>query len=149
MRGLVIVVALVLGCCTNDASAEVRNVLVDGSCFSLEVVRSIELMEKGLSGKDQLCGDCGMLFVFEVPGQYAFWMKDTALPLSVAFLGEGGRVLNIAGMTPFSRDLHFSKGVALYALEVGQGWFSNHGIEAGDVLHWVVDAEAGEGCLIP
>jgi uncharacterized membrane protein (UPF0127 family) len=64
-------------------------------------------------------------------------MRDTPLPLSIAFVDSQKRILNMADMQPFDdRTIHPSQGMALYALEVNQGWFAEHGIQAGDTLEF-------------
>ena len=74
----------------------------------------------------------GMLFVFEDPGYYAMWMKNTLIPLSVAFVDREGVILNIADMQPQTLDSHLANGPALYAIEANLGWFASHQIHAGD-----------------
>jgi uncharacterized membrane protein (UPF0127 family) len=78
--------------------------------------------------------DHGMLFVFETPQPLSFWMKNTYVPLSIAFLDPRGRILNIEDMRPQDESTHWSKGFALYAIEMRQGWFTSKGIGAGDVV---------------
>jgi uncharacterized membrane protein (UPF0127 family) len=75
-----------------------------------------------------------MLFVFEAPQPLSFWMKDTYVPLSIAFVDTRGRIVNIEDMRPQDESPHFSKGLALYAIEMRQGWFAAKGIGAGDVV---------------
>lgn len=88
---------------------------------------------KGLSGRKELEQDRGMLFVWPDSAPRRFWMKDTSIPLSVAFLTERGRILNIARMEPSQTERTYpSQGPAKYALEVNRGWFARHGIGPGD-----------------
>ena len=84
----------------------------------------------GLSGRTNLADDSGMLFVIPVKG-IGFWMKDTLIPLSVAFLGPCGEVVHIADMQPQTLDLHDTDRPYNFGLEVNQGWFSRHGIGVG------------------
>ena len=88
----------------------------------------------GLMGRDHLDRNHGMLFVFGRPGRYRMWMKNTLLPLSVAFMDERGTILNIEDMAPLTLDLHASKGDAAYALEMEQGWFRAHHVRPGERL---------------
>jgi hypothetical protein len=76
--------------------------------------------------------DHGMLFVFERPEPLAFWMKNTYIPLSIAFIGPDGRILNVDDMAPQTETSHWSRGAGLYALEMRKGWFAERGIGAGD-----------------
>ena len=86
----------------------------------------------GLMHRFSLKPDHGMLFVFDAPQPLAFWMKNTFVPLSIAFLGADGRILNIEDMAPQTEATHPSRGLALYALEMKKGWFAERAIAAGD-----------------
>ena len=87
----------------------------------------------GLSFRDDLPEDRGMLFVYSYDRLMRFWMKDTRIPLSIAFLGADGTILNILEMKPMDTDLIYaSSGPARYALEMPAKWFSEHRIKAGD-----------------
>ena len=76
----------------------------------------------------------GMLFVFEQPSQQCFWMKNTLLPLSIAFIADDGRIVNIDEMAPQTLDSHCSKEPVRYVLEMNTGWFARKGIKAGAKL---------------
>ena len=86
----------------------------------------------GLMHRFSLKPDHGMLFVFDAPQPLAFWMKNTFVPLSIAFIGVDGRILNIEDMAPRTETTHPSQGLALYALEMKKGWFAERGIVAGE-----------------
>ena len=86
----------------------------------------------GLMRRFSLKPDHGMLFVFNAPQPLAFWMKNTFVPLSIAFIGADSRILNIEDMAPQTETTHPSRGLALYALEMKKGWFAERGIAAGD-----------------
>ena len=86
----------------------------------------------GLMRRFSLKPDHGMLFVFNAPQPLAFWMKNTFVPLSIAFIGADGRILNIEDMAPQTETTHPSRGLALYALEMKKGWFAERGIAAAD-----------------
>lgn len=79
----------------------------------------------------------GMLFVFEQPQIVSIWMKNTLIPLSVAFIDEQGRIINIAEMLPQTLDTHSSLAPARYALEMNAGWFDKHGILAGKAVEGI------------
>ena len=72
-----------------------------------------------------------MLFVFPEQGLHGMWMVNTYIPLSVAFLDEGGVIINIADMEPHTRTTHAATRPARYALEVNRGWFATRGIKPG------------------
>lgn len=88
----------------------------------------------GLMHRKTLGENEGMLFVYSEPAPRSFWMENTSIPLSIAFLDETGRVLNVADMKPLDRNATPSAGDALYALEMNKGWFDAHGVEPGSVV---------------
>ena len=85
----------------------------------------------GLMRRTSLAPNAGMLFVFDSAGEQCMWMKNTVLPLSVAFLDAAGAIINIADMQPHTEESHCSARPARYALEMAQGWFAARGIRAG------------------
>lgn len=121
-------------CVLAPASAQENSAAlsIDGIAVRAEIADTPEERERGLMERAGLCTDCGMLFVFETAARYDFWMKDTPLPLSIAFIGADGRVLNLDEMQPETKTLHSAQGDALYALEMTAGWFTAHGIKRGD-----------------
>ena len=96
-----------------------------------EVARTPEQRATGLMHRKDMGANEGMLFVFEQPAEQCFWMKNTLIPLSIAFLAEDGSVVNIAEMKPQSLDSHCSEKPVQFALEMNQGWFSKRGIKPG------------------
>ena len=76
----------------------------------------------------------GMLFVFEQPSQQCFWMKNTLLPLTAAFVADDGTIVNLANMRPQTTDSHCSEKPVRYVLEMNRGWFDKKGIKAGSKL---------------
>lgn len=105
---------------------------VDGQPLTVEIADSVEERACGLSHRDQLPADHGMLFVFDVPVRSPFWMKDTRLPLSIAFVDGDGRILDLQDMIPDDgRRLYVPDLPYRYALETRQGWFREHGISPG------------------
>lgn len=96
-----------------------------------EVVRTPEQRAIGLMNRFSLQPDHGMLFVFERAEPLGFWMKNTYIPLSIAFIDESHRILNIEDMAPQTEDTHWSRGRALYALEMRKGWFREHAVAPG------------------
>lgn len=97
-----------------------------------EIAATPDTRTTGLMRRFSLQPDHGMLFVFDVQQPLAFWMHNTYVPLSIAFVGADGRILNIDDMAPQTEDTHPSAGLALYALEMKKGWFAERGIHAGD-----------------
>ncbi|MGE8691301.1 MAG: DUF192 domain-containing protein [Achromobacter sp.] len=99
-----------------------------------EVADSDETRRNGLMFRRELPGNDGMLFVFEQPDVQCFWMRNTILPLSIAFIADDGTIVNIEDMAPQTEDPHCAKKPVRYALEMAQGWFEQHGIKAGKKL---------------
>ena len=97
-----------------------------------EVAENDEQRMRGLMYRFSLRPDHGMIFVFAQPQQLGFWMKNTFVPLSIAFIDSTGRILNIEDMAPQTEATHPSRGPALYALEMRKGWFRDHGVQPGD-----------------
>lgn len=117
-----------------EAPLPVRQVKVAGHALKVEVAATIEQRMKGLMFREKLGANDGMLFVFDEPGYHAMWMKNTPLPLSVAFVDGAGAILNILDMEPHTLDQHAAAGPAVYAIETNKGWFARRGIKAGDKI---------------
>ena len=97
-----------------------------------EIANTEESRRRGLMFRDSLGDNSGMVFSYPEAGINAMWMKNTRIPLSVAFIDRNGRILNIENMEPFSEQAHSSAGAAAYALEMKRGWFRKRAIRAGD-----------------
>lgn len=96
-----------------------------------EVAQTPEQRSIGLMFRSSMGTNEGMLFAFEEPGQQCFWMKNTLLPLSVAFVADDGSVVNIENMKPQTLDSHCSKKPVRFVLEMNDGWFAKRGIMPG------------------
>ncbi len=107
---------------------------VKGKTIKVEIVRTEKEKERGLMFREQMGKDEGMLFVYEGEEMLTFWMKNTRLPLSIAFIDKGGRIVDIQDMEPFSLKTHTSARPARYALEMNRGWFAREGIKVGDMI---------------
>ena len=105
---------------------------IRGHEIRAELAHTESSRRQGLMHRERLAPDGGMIFIYPVPEVTAMWMKNTRIPLSVAFIDAGGRILNIEDMEPFTEDAHASRGPAAYSLEVNKGWFARRGIRAGD-----------------
>ena len=99
--------------------------------FNVEVVSTPQQRALGLMGRTRLEDNAGMLFVFEQKGTHCFWMKNTLLPLSIAFLADDGSIVSIDDMQPQTLDFHCPMAAVRYALEVKQGGFRSKGIRPG------------------
>ena len=107
-------------------------VKIGSHALKVEVVANDADRSRGLMFREKLGRDDGMLFVFPEISYHSMWMKNTLIPLSVAFLDREGVILNILDMEPHSLDSHMSAGPALYAIETNVGWFRTRNIKAGD-----------------
>ena len=109
--------------------------IIQDYTLTVELATTRAARSCGLSRRDELAPDHGMLFIFPDRRPRTFWMKDTKIPLSIAFLGESGQIQSLQTMTPLRTDKRYrSLQPARYALEVNQGWFERHGIEVGDMV---------------
>ena len=99
-----------------------------------EIARTPDQRSLGLMNRFSLKPDHGMLFVFDRSEPQAFWMKNTFVPLSIAFISADGRIVNIEDMKPQTEETHWSRGPVLYALEMRKGWFAERGIGPGAVV---------------
>ncbi|RJP57493.1 MAG: DUF192 domain-containing protein [Candidatus Auribacter fodinae] len=129
----VILYAIILCGCRSE-SVDVVQIVVNNNVLLVEVADSEEERALGLMYRDKLREDRGMLFVFEEEAYRAFWMKNTKIPLSLAYINEQGVITEIVDMAPFDERSHKSTKKAKYALEVNQGWFENHNIKVGDSI---------------
>jgi uncharacterized membrane protein (UPF0127 family) len=96
-----------------------------------EVASNYETRARGLMYRKELAPNAGMLFVFVEPGIQCFWMRNTLIPLSIAFMSDDGTITSIADMTPMTENTHCSRVPVRLALEMEQGWFAKRGITAG------------------
>ena len=108
----------------------------------VELAATPEEREGGLMFRQKLGEDHGMLFVFPESAPQRFWMKNTLLPLSIAFIDDGGVVINIEDMQPLTVDAHASLGPARVALEMNQGWFRRHAVAPGARIQGLPSAAA-------
>ena len=104
---------------------------IGSTTLTAEVAADDASRSQGLMFRESLPSDHGMLFVFQDASQYCFWMKNTVVPLTIAFIDASGHIINLADMRPLSLDTHCSLAPALYALEMEQGWFQRHKLTPG------------------
>jgi hypothetical protein len=96
-----------------------------------EVARTPLQTQTGMMFRREMAQQEGMLFVFDGLERRCFWMKNTLLPLSIAFIADDGRVVSLADMQPQSEESHCSAEPVRFALEMNQGWFAKRGIKPG------------------
>lgn len=99
-----------------------------------QVAQAPEQRTTGLMFRKDMPQQEGMLFVFEQPSGLCFWMKNTLLPLTAAFVADDGTIVNLADMKPQTTDTHCATKPVRYVLEMNQGWFAKRGIKAGSKL---------------
>lgn len=99
-----------------------------------QVALTPEQRQIGLMNRKEMPQGEGMLFVFEQPSTQCFWMKNTLLPLTAAFVEDDGTIANLVDMAPQTLDSHCSAKPVRYVLEMNQGWFAKKGIKAGSKL---------------
>jgi len=100
-----------------------------------QLARTPQQHEIGLMYRKEMPQQEGMLFMFDSPRQQCFWMKNTQLPLTAAFVADDGLIVNLADMKPQTLDSHCSLKPVRYVLEMNQGWFAKKGIKAGMKLN--------------
>ena len=96
-----------------------------------QVAATPQQRSTGLMFRQNMPQSEGMLFVFEQAAPQCFWMKNTLLPLTAAFVADDGTIVNLADMKPQTTESHCSTQAVRYVLEMNQGWFSKKGIRAG------------------
>src|SRR5687768_6791036 len=147
MRIFAVFLALLLSApASAQTSAEmpVRQLRISNHTLSVEVAYTPATRSQGLMYRQSLGENSGMLFVFPQPDRYSMWMMNTDIPLSVAFLDEGGAILNIADMLPRTATAHRSAGASKYAIEMNRGWFAARNIKPGDRVTGLEKVPAAE-----
>jgi uncharacterized protein len=107
---------------------------IKGHAIRVEVANTPQTRQTGLMFRNNLSESQGMVFVYEAEDRHAMWMKNTLIPLSVAFIDRHGRIINIEDMEPQTEDTHMAAAPAAYSLEMNQGWFKKRGIKKGDLV---------------
>lgn len=128
-------VAIVLfGLAAGASAQQVLELSVGVHRIEAEVAATFESRVQGLMHRRSMPPQRGMLFVFTRADRHCMWMRDTLLPLSVAFLDADGRILNVEDMRPQTDDSHCAIAPATYALEMNRGWFSQNHVGKGAVI---------------
>ena len=107
-----------------------------------EVAANQANRQRGLMMRERMAANHGMLFVFPQAERHCMWMRNTLLPLSVAFLDDQGRILNIEDMQPQTENNHCAVAPARFALEMNRGWFAGKGIKPGQRIGGLEKAPA-------
>jgi uncharacterized membrane protein (UPF0127 family) len=129
---------------SSDTRLRLTNAAGKNHYLSIEIAKTQPERERGLSGRTSLDANAGMLFFIEQQGP-GFWMKDTLIPLSVAFIDPCGEIVHIEDMQPNTLDLHNSPRPYRFGLEVNLGWFERNNIGVGDHVE-IPPSLRQEGC---
>jgi len=130
---LILLTVLTIGASTQTEFQRIT-LWLNGQPIRAEVASTLASRTKGLMDRKALAQDQGMLFVQDTPQTMCFWMKNTPMALSIAFLAEDGEVLAIAEMAPMSLARHCSPVPVRHALEMRGGWFLQHHVNGGSRL---------------
>jgi uncharacterized membrane protein (UPF0127 family) len=119
--------------CFAQALGELPTVQLNAGMYLIraEVAADVATRARGLMFRREMPSNAGMLFLFDEPGSQCMWMKNTLIPLSVAFLDDDGKIINIEDMAPQTEESHCARQPARYALEMNRGWFAARGIKPG------------------
>ena len=141
--GLQLALAALVACAANailptpaNAAPPARVVQLNAGMHLIhaELADTPDTRQQGLMHRQSLRPNSGMLFVFEEKAGHCFWMKNTPLPLTIAFLADNGTIVSLADMQPHSEQNHCPRAAVRYALEMSQGWFRERGITAGATI---------------
>ncbi|HQR02838.1 MAG: DUF192 domain-containing protein [Proteobacteria bacterium] len=135
---------LISSCFTGLAFAQAPVIALNAGIHVLqaELAATQDARIQGLMNRRHLDPNAGMLFVFPQKGIPCMWMRNTLIPLSVAFIDESGRVLNVENMAPQTTTNHCASAPARYALETNLGWFRQHGLGPGTLIQGLNKAPA-------
>lgn len=123
---------LLLACGPKKGALPSVQLQVAEHAVEVEVADDAEERALGLMYRKSMPADAGMVFVYPDARPLSFWMENTSIPLSIAFIDADGVILNIEDMIPFDRTGIRSDGPAMYALEMNRGWYKSHGVDEGD-----------------
>ena len=137
---LALVLALAAGAAAAQSLPVVR-LQAGMHLIQAEVAADFASRAQGLMYRSAMASNAGMLFIFDEASAQCMWMKNTLIPLSVAFIDERGTVLNIEDMAPQTEDSHCARRPARYALEMNRGWFAARGIKPGSRIGGIPGAK--------
>ena len=129
--------------CSSNKQFPTTAIDVAGKSVTVELAVNTKDRAQGLMHRKSMPTDEGMLFIYPDQKPRSFWMKNTLIPLSIAFIDRDGKIVKIADMEPLVTQSTKSIYPAKYALEMNKGWFDTHGIAKGAVVTGIPnDAEA-------
>ena len=135
VQGVIFLIMLMVT--LSPVCAENPQACFSSHCVDVEIARTAQAMEQGLSGHRPLTDNQGMLFMFQAPGQYGFWMKDMTFDLDIIWMDQDGKIVDIKHdfkpCTPQSCPVYKPAVNALYVLEVNAGYCQQHNVKVGDI----------------
>lgn len=136
IAGLITLAAALPASAQNQPQMNLQRVEITAGMHRIDAQVAVAPQERqtGLMHRKEMPVHEGMLFVFEQPATQCFWMKNTLLPLTAAFVADDGTIVNLADMKPQTEDSHCSAKPVRYVLEMNQGWFAQKGIKPGSKL---------------
>jgi uncharacterized protein len=142
MRALLLLLVTV-SCFAQPLGAESPTVQLNAGMYLIraEVAADFPSRAQGLMYRKQMASNAGMLFIFDEPQVHCMWMKNTLIPLSVAFIDDRGAIVNIEDMQPQTEDSHCAAQPVRYALEMNRGWFAARGVKPGSRLGGIPGAK--------
>ena len=123
---------------------ELLTIQIGDRSIEVEVADELHERQRGLMHRKEMDTDHGMLFVYPTAERRSFWMKNTHIPLSIAYIGSDCKIVHIANMVPLSTKGVPSVYPAQFALEMNQGWFKGNGVKVGDSLNGVSNCQTSE-----
>ena len=119
-----------------EPQTDLQRMVIQAGMFQIDaqIAQTPQQRQIGLMFRKEMPTHEGMLFIFDEPQKQCFWMKNTLLPLTAAFVADDGTIVNLADMKPQSTDSHCSLKPVRFVLEMHQGWFAKKGFKAGNKL---------------
>ncbi|GLR72694.1 DUF192 domain-containing protein [Agaribacter marinus] len=117
-----------------DSRTDLVQLSINDTTINVEYADEAHERQLGLMHRREMCANCGMLFKFDTIRYASMWMKNTYIPLDVAYINVFGKIIDIKAMEPEDLTSIKSSMPILYALEMNQGWFANKGIKVGDMV---------------
>ena len=118
-----------------SSAGSLPQIMVGSTPLGVEIVQTDEERMRGLMFREKLPDNQGMLFVFEASRIQSFWMRNTFIPLDIAFIDADGRIIDVQRMTPLDENKSYlSPAPVPYVLEVNAGWFERHGVKVGEIV---------------
>lgn len=131
----ILLIFSICSCNSNSNNVDRIGISIGSNLLNVEVAATHEARATGLMHRESMDDDSGMIFIFDKEQSVSFWMKNTLIPLSIAYIGKDGLIQDIYDMKPLSLEgVPSKRSSVLYALEVNVGYFDKHSIKAGDLV---------------